>query len=75
MSVRVRFSQDRPDIAYVPSQKRTSTLVDDILNLPLPPHHQEKNFEMDIHTAASIGESNIIKVCLYSFFLYISNRN
>uniref|UniRef100_A0A0K0DCH5 NAD(+) ADP-ribosyltransferase n=1 Tax=Angiostrongylus cantonensis TaxID=6313 RepID=A0A0K0DCH5_ANGCA len=60
MSVRVRFSSARPGVAYVsPPGEQDNTdgaLVTEILSKPMPPLHQEDNFRMDAHTAASIGD-------------------
>ncbi|VDM57716.1 unnamed protein product [Angiostrongylus costaricensis] len=70
MSVRVRFSSARPGVAYVsPSGEQDNTdgaLVTEILSKPMPPLHQEDNFRMDAHTAASIGDVTVIHVS--SFF-------
>uniref|UniRef100_A0A1I7XCF9 ANK_REP_REGION domain-containing protein n=1 Tax=Heterorhabditis bacteriophora TaxID=37862 RepID=A0A1I7XCF9_HETBA len=61
MSVRVRFSQDRPGVTYVPPNENVDSFVKDILAKPMPPLHKEDNFEMDPFTAASIGDANVLQ--------------
>ncbi|KAJ1363178.1 hypothetical protein KIN20_022983 [Parelaphostrongylus tenuis] len=70
MSSRVRFSSARPGVAYVsPTGEQDNTessLVTEILSKPMPPLHQEDNFRMDAHTAASIGDVGVIHALLAS---------
>ncbi|VDK46209.1 unnamed protein product [Cylicostephanus goldi] len=69
MSVRVRFSAARPGVAYVPGGSGEGAgggLAAEILGKPMPPLHKEDNFRMDAHTAASIGDANVIQALLAS---------
>uniref|UniRef100_A0A8R1EGT2 ANK_REP_REGION domain-containing protein n=1 Tax=Caenorhabditis japonica TaxID=281687 RepID=A0A8R1EGT2_CAEJA len=62
MSVRVRFSQERPGITYVPSSRSgNAPLLADILSKPMPIIHQDNRFLMDACTAASIGDESMLK--------------
>ncbi|CAI4227096.1 unnamed protein product [Auanema sp. JU1783] len=67
MSGRVRFSEERPGVAYLPTlptQVPSTGLVSEIFSRPMPPLHVETNFEMDAFTAASIGDSKLIAVLI-----------
>ncbi|PIO59625.1 ankyrin repeat protein [Teladorsagia circumcincta] len=65
MSVRVRFSAARPGVAYVGERtSEGSGMAAEILSKPMPPLHKEDNFRMDAHTAASIGDVNVIEQIL-----------
>ncbi|CAI2350751.1 unnamed protein product [Caenorhabditis sp. 36 PRJEB53466] len=62
MSVRVRFSQERPGITYVPSSRSVNTpLLADILAKPMPIIHHDNRFLMDACTAASIGDEQMLR--------------
>ncbi|EYC27805.1 hypothetical protein Y032_0008g194 [Ancylostoma ceylanicum] len=68
MSVRVRFSAARPGVAYVQGERsgEGGGLAAEILGKPMPPLHKEDNFRMDAHTAASIGDANVIQALIAS---------
>ncbi|WKY07141.1 hypothetical protein Q1695_006950 [Nippostrongylus brasiliensis] len=76
MSVRVRFSAARPGVAYVGERSSESNgLAAEILSKPMPPLHKEDNFRMDAHTAASIGDVNVIQALLANKKLDPSEKN
>lgn len=67
MSVRVRFSQERPGITYVPSSRSANgELLADILSKPMPVIEPDSRFLMDSCTAASIGDEQMLKQCMRS---------
>lgn len=62
MSFRVRFSQERPGVTYVPSSRSGNTdLFNDIFSKPMPIIRNEDHVLMDACTAASIGDENKLK--------------
>ncbi|XGW25503.1 hypothetical protein V3C99_006711 [Haemonchus contortus] len=76
MSVRVRFSAARPGVAYVGERTcEGSGMAAEILSKPMPPLHKEENFRMDAHTAASIGDVNVIEALLASKKLDPNEKN
>lgn len=62
MSTRVRFSEQRPNVAYLPASA-TSQVSFHILSKPLPSIRPENAYQMDLHTAASIGDMISLQVC------------
>nr|CDJ83937.1 Ankyrin domain containing protein [Haemonchus contortus] len=76
MSVRVRFSAARPGVAYVGERTcEGSGMAAEILSKPMPSLHKEENFRMDAHTAASIGDVNVIEALLASKKLDPNEKN
>ncbi|PAV82309.1 hypothetical protein WR25_07258 [Diploscapter pachys] len=74
MSTRVRFSEQRPNVAYLPASA-TSQVSFHILSKPLPPIRPENAYQMDLHTAASIGDMISLQEVVKADSTSVARRN
>ncbi|PAV63917.1 hypothetical protein WR25_03287 [Diploscapter pachys] len=74
MSTRVRFSEQRPNVAYLPASA-TSQVSFHILSKPLPPIRPENAYQMDLHTAASIGDMISLQEIVKADSTSVARRN